>query len=136
MPEYEICYSKNEVKVNEEEVFDTVIASGTPYYKNYAVMLNGEEKYYVATYEEAEKIIATLKEKKSTNIDSITYSAKYSSENLSESVVDDVVAALFVEPKPDPVPVVKKNTRATYSTSVYPIICPFSFTAYIGLNKK
>ena len=108
MPEYEICYSKNEVKVNEEEVFDTVIASGTPYYKNYAVMLNGEEKYYVATYEEAEKIIATLKEKKSTNIDSITYSAKYSSENLSESVVDDVVAALFVEPKPDPVPVVKK----------------------------
>ena len=80
MPEYEICYSKNEVKVNEEEVFDTVIASGTPYYKNYAVMLNGEEKYYVATYEEAEKIIATLKEKKSTNIDSITYSAKYSSE--------------------------------------------------------
>ena len=116
MPEYEICYSKNEVKVNEEEVFDTVIASGTPYYKNYAVMLNGEEKYYVATYEEAEKIIATLKEKKSTNIDSITYSAKYSSENLSESVVDDVVAALFVEPKPDPVPVVKKNTRATYSS--------------------
>ncbi len=116
MPEYEICYSKNEVKVNEEEVFDTVIASGTPYYKNYAVMLNGEEKYYVATYEEAEKIIATLKEKKSTNIDSITYSAKYSSENLSESAVDDVVAALFVEPKPDPVTVVKKNTRATYSS--------------------
>ena len=111
MPEYEICYSKNEVKVNEEEVFDTVIASGTPYYKNYAVMLNGEEKYYVATYEEAEKIIATLKEKKSTNIDSITYSAKYSSENLSESVVDDVVAALFVEPKPDPVPVVKKKYK-------------------------
>lgn len=117
MPEYEICYSKNDVKVNEEEVFDTVIASGTPYYKNYAVMLDGEEKYYVETYEEAEKIIATLREKKSTNIDSITYTAKYSAEVLNESAVDDVVAALFVEPKPDPVPVVKQTTRATYSNT-------------------
>ncbi len=41
----------------KREVFDTVITSGTPYYKNYAVMLNGEEKYYVATYEEAEKLL-------------------------------------------------------------------------------
>lgn len=117
MPEYEICYSKSDVKVDEEKVFDTVIASGTPYYKNYAVMLSGEEKYYVATYEEAEKIIADLKEKKSTNIDSITYTVKYSSENLTESSVDDVVAALFVEPKPDPKPVVQTTQRATYSGS-------------------
>lgn len=117
MPEYEICYSKSDVKVDEEKVFDTVISSGTPYYKNYAVMLNGEEKYYVATYEEAEKIIANLKEKKSTNIDSITYVAKYSPENLTESTVDDVVAALFVEPKPEPKPVVKTTPkRATYSS--------------------
>jgi len=109
MPEYEICYSKSDVKVDEEKVFDTVIASGTPYYKNYAVMLNGEEKYYVATYEEAEK--------KSTNIESITYSAKYSAESLTESTVDDVVAALYVEPKPDPKPVVKTAPkRATYSS--------------------
>lgn len=116
MPEYEICYSKSDVKVDEEKVFDTVIASGTPYYKNYAVMLNGEEKYYVATYEEAEKIIADLKEKKSTNIESITYTAKYSSENLTESTVDDVVAALFVEPELEPKPVVQTTRRVTYSS--------------------
>lgn len=103
LPEYEICYSKSDVKVNEDEVFDTVIATGTPYYKDYAVMVSGEEKYYVATYEEAEKIIADLKAKESTNIDSITYVAKYSSDQLNESSVDDVVAALFVEPEPVPV---------------------------------
>ncbi len=125
LPVYEICYSKKDVKVNEEEVFDTVINSGTPYYKNYAIMVNGEEKYYVSTYEEAEKIIANLKEKKSTNIDSITYVAKYSSEMLTESGVDDVVAALFVEPKPEPKPepvVAKKTTQKqsrSYSSGGY-----------------
>lgn len=121
LPEYEICYSKNDVKVDEDEVFDTVISTGTPYYKDYAVLVDGEEKYYVATYEEAEKIIADLKEKESTNVDSITYVAKYSSEELSESKVEDVVAALFVEPEPEPEPVtvVQKTTTTTrnYSSS-------------------
>lgn len=119
LPEYEICYSKSDVKVNEDEVFDTVIATGTPYYKDYAVMVSGEEKYYVATYDEAEKIIADLKAKESTNIDSITYVAKYSSDQLTESSVDDVVAALFVEPEPEPEPVVVQPTKVTrtYSSS-------------------
>ena len=71
MPEYEICYSKKDVEINEDEVFDTVIASGTPYYKSFAIMQDGEEKAYVATAEEAEKIIAELKGKNSTNVERI-----------------------------------------------------------------
>lgn len=115
MPEYEICYSKKDLKANEEEVFDKVIASGTPYYKNFAVLQNGEEKAYVATFEEAEKIIADLKEKKSNNIDTITYVTKYSSEKLENSSVETVVANLYVAPPPVVVKP-KKTTKKTTST--------------------
>lgn len=131
MPEYEICYSKNDIQIDEEKIFDTVIASGTPYYKNYAVMVDNEEKAYVATPEEAEKIIADLKEKKSQNADKITYVAKYSSDVLEESTVDKVVADLYVEPPPAPVVTKTKrnyytatgsvNTSQTVSYSVQPI---------------
>ena len=78
MPEYEECYSKRNIQPNEEEVFNAVIVSGTPYYRNFAILQNGEEKLYVSTFEEAEKVIADLKEKKSTNVDSLTYNIKYS----------------------------------------------------------
>jgi len=114
LPEYEICYSKKDIKSNEDQVYDTVIATGTPYYRNYAIMLDGEEKAYVATPEEAEQIIANLKEKKSTNAESITYVTKYSAEVLEESAVDKVVSDLFVEPVVEkPKTTTKKTTTAT-----------------------
>ena len=100
MPEYDRCYSKNEIEINEDKIFDTVIASGTPYYKNYAIKVDDEEKAYVATTEEAEKIIADLKEKKSQNAEKISYEAKYSADKLEESTADKVVADLYVEPPP------------------------------------
>ena len=118
MPEYEICYSKKDVEINEDEVFDTVIATGTPYYKSFAIMQDGEEKAYVATAETAEKIIAELKEKNSTNIESITYVAKYTSEKLEESTTENVVSALYVEPKVVEQPKIATSTRlGTVNTS-------------------
>lgn len=114
MPEYEMIYSKKDIKANEEVVFDTVIASGTPYYKCYAVLVSGEEKYYVETYQEAEKIVADLKEKKSTNADQITFNAKYTTEQMEKSTTDDVVAALFIAP---PVEKPKKTTSRNYGYS-------------------
>ena len=115
MPEYEACYSKKDVEVNDDVVFDTVIASGTPYYKDYAIMLDGEEKAYVATAEEADSIIETLKRKESTNAGSLSYVAKYSSEKLSESSTDDVVQNLYVAPAP--VVTATPAKRTTYATS-------------------
>ncbi len=119
MPEYEICYSKKDIKTNEEEVFDTVIASGTPYYKNYAILQSGEEKLYVKTFQEAENIIASLKEKKSTNAETITYVAKYSSEELENTDVTSAINSLYVAPVVEPTPVVtqKKTTTAKYPTT-------------------
>lgn len=117
LPEYEVCYSKKDIEANEEEVFDTVIALGTPYYKNFAIMQNGEEKSYVSTYEEAEKVITELREKNSTNVDSITYTTKYSSEKLENSDVETIVANLYVEPAPVVTTPAKTSSKTTTTTA-------------------
>ena len=99
MPKYEEVYSKKDINSNEEEIFDTVIAKGTPYYKQYAILVDKEEKYYVTSYEEAEKVIKELKDKKSTNIKKITYSVKYSSdEKQKETNTSTIVSKLYKKP--------------------------------------
>lgn len=118
LPQYEVCYSKKDIKTNEEEVFETVIATGTPYYKNYAILQSGEEKMYVETFEQAEQAIASLKEKKSTNADAITYQVKYSSEKLENSTVDTVVSALYVAPPPVEEKTTPKKTTTTSTGKV------------------
>ena len=119
MPEYEIIYSKKDLQANENTVFDTVIATGTPYYKSYAILVSGEEKYYVDTYQECEKIVADLKEKKSTNADQISFNAKYSTEQMEKKTTDDVVSALFIAPPVEkPKVVAKRTTTTTTTTSV------------------
>lgn len=118
LPQYEVCYSKKDIKTNEEEVFETVIATGTPYYKNYAILQSGEEKMYVETFEQAEQAIASLKEKKSTNADAITYQVKYSSEKLENSTVDAVVSALYVAPPPVEEKTTPKKTTTTSTGKV------------------
>ena len=107
MPKYEEVYSKKDINSNEEEIFDTVIAKGTPYYKQYAILVDKEEKYYVSSYEEAEKVIKELKDKKSTNIKKITYSVKYSSdEKQKEAKTSTIVSKLYKKP-------VEKKTVST-----------------------
>ncbi len=117
MPEYEICYSKKDIKANEEEVLDTVIASGTPYYKNYAILQSGEEKLYVKTFQEAEQVIADLKEKKSTNAESITYVAKYSAEQLENTDVATAVNNLYLAPVVTTTTTKPKTTTGKYATT-------------------
>ncbi len=117
MPEYEMIYSKKDLQANETTVFDTVIATGTPYYKSYAILVSGEEKFYVDTYQECEKIVADLKEKKSTNADQISFNAKYSTEQMEKKTTDDVVSALFIAPPVEKPKVVAKKTT-TRATSV------------------
>lgn len=113
MPKYEEVYSKKDINSNEEEIFDTVIAKGTPYYKQYAILVDKEEKYYVSSYEEAEKVINELKEKKSTNIKKITYSVKYSSdEKEKETKTSTIVSKLYKKPVEK-----KKVTTTNYYSS-------------------
>lgn len=112
MPKYEMCLLKREVETNDEEVYNKIVETGVSYYKYYTIMLNGEEKYNVATYEDAENVINQLKEKNSNNIDKITTVEKYDTSVAEFASVDSCVEGLY-EKKPTPVVVAKKTTYSS-----------------------
>lgn len=95
MPQYEMCMIKKGLVANDDEIFDTVISSGVPYYKYYAILENNEEKYYVMNYEECEKVLNELKDKNSKNKDSVTCILKYETELKEFTSTDKIVAALY-----------------------------------------
>ena len=80
LPEYEICLLKKDIKTNDEEIVDTIKNRGITYYRYYAILENGEEKAYVAKFEDAESVINQLKEKNSTNVDKLSIIEKYETE--------------------------------------------------------
>lgn len=107
LPSYKMCLLKKGLTANDDEILSTVISSGTPYYKYYAIMENGVEKCYVQSYEESESIIGQLKEKNSDNKDAVTYMVKYDTQLSEFSNTETAVASLYVEPQ------VNKKTPAT-----------------------
>ena len=113
LPEYHLCLLKKDIVTNEDQIFDIVKSLGTAYYRYYAVLESTEPKAYVATYEEAEKIIEELKSKSSANIDKLTYIEIYETELKDFTTVENAVASLYVKP------VVKKKvtTIAKFSTA-------------------
>ena len=96
-PEYDLCLIKKGLTANDDEIYNAVISSGVPYYKYYAILENGVEKYYVSTYEEADAIIEELKTKNSQNKDSVTYVLKYEKELKDFVNQGTAVAALYKE---------------------------------------
>ena len=98
LPNYKMCLLKKGLTANDDEIFQSVISTGTPYYKYYAILENGVEKCCVQTFEESEAIINQLKEKNSNNKDEVSYIVKYDTQ-LSELInIDTAVASLYVEP--------------------------------------
>ena len=92
LPTYKLCLLKKGIVTNDEEIFETIKEIGTTYYKYYAVALDGEEKSYVATFEEAEKVVEELKSKNSANIDKITIVEKYETEKEETEETSTIVA--------------------------------------------
>ena len=110
LPEYKMCLLKKGITTNSDEIFSKVISSGIPYYKYYAILDNNEEKYYVQTFEEAEKVLNELKEKDSNNKDNITYALKYNTELKTFTDTTTAVASLYVE---KPKVVAKPKTKTS-----------------------
>ena len=98
LPEYKLCLLKKDIECNDEEIFNKIIATGTTYYKYFAILDNQEEKQYVKDIETAEAIIEELKEKSSTNIDNLTIMEKYETELQEFSDKDTAVAGLYQQP--------------------------------------
>ena len=95
MPQYSLCFLKRNIEANDEEIYNKVIGQGTSYYKYYSINVSNEEKEYVSTFEEAEQVVAKLKEKNSNNIDKITITEKYETDLKEFATVDKCVADLY-----------------------------------------
>jgi len=99
LPEYSLCFVKRDKVEDTDQIIEKMKTLGTTYYEYYAVIDDGEEKYYVATKEEAEAAIDELKDKKSNNIDDLSYTKVYNIELGEFSEKDTIVAGLY-EKKP------------------------------------
>lgn len=107
LPEYKLCLLKKDITTNDEEIFETIKGTGVAYYRYYAILDEGEEKSYVATFQEAEEVVAGLKEKNSVNKNSITILEKYEQEAEDIVTSEEVISTLYEKP------VVKKTNRVT-----------------------
>ena len=98
MPEYELCLLKKGIVTNDDEIFNKIKESGVTYYRYYAITENQEEKTYVSSFEDAEKVVSDLKEKNSTNINNIAIVEKYETEMKDLVTAEEAVSKLYAEP--------------------------------------
>ena len=98
LPEYSLCLLKKENTANDDEIFEKIKNSGTTYYEYYAITEKSNEKYYVASKEDAEKILDKLKEKKSRNIDDLAYTQIHSTELKEFKDSETVISELYKKP--------------------------------------
>ena len=113
MPEYELCLLKKDVQTNDDEIYNKIVGQGTSYYRYYALLEDGEEKYFLSNFEDAENVVNELKEKESTNSDKLTILEKYDTSEAEFTDVETCVAKLYKEK-----PVVK--VAKTGSTGIPP----------------
>ena len=116
LPEYRMCLVKREVVTNDDGIFDKIQSEGTSYYRYYAILENQEEKIYVKTFNEAEKIVNKLKKKGSSNMSKITIAEKYETKLQKMTNVEKAVSKLYQKPKP--VVVASISNPGTVNTSL------------------
>ena len=116
LPEYKLCLLKKNIIANDEEIFNKVKEQGTTYYRYYAISEKQEEKFYVSNFEEAEKVVNSLKEKKSSNINNVSIVEKYETEMKELVSSEQAISKLYVAP-PKKVVVAKKSSSTKYASS-------------------
>lgn len=110
MPEYQLCLLKRDVETDDDAIYNKVMQNSTTYYRYYAILEDGETKYYLATFDEAEDVLNQLKEKESTNSDKITIEEIYNTEMKEFAQVDTCVNGLY---KAKPVVKVAKSSSGS-----------------------
>lgn len=119
LPEYKLCLLKKDNKTNDDEIFEKVKALGTSYYRYYAITVDGEEKIYVSSSEEAETTIEQLKEKNTANKEGLSFVEKYETELQELSSVEIAVNKLYVEPVVEKKVTIAKNVgKVNTSTKI------------------
>ena len=92
LPTYKAVLLKRNIKTNDEEILNKVVESGIAYYKYYAIAVDNQEKAYLKTFGEAEQVIQELKNKKSTNADSLGIIEKYAKKQVAEKEIETQVS--------------------------------------------
>ena len=65
LPSYELKFVDKNMQTNEEQIIAKIEENSETTYAMYAVTLNGENKTYVNTLEEAEEVVSKIKEENS-----------------------------------------------------------------------
>ncbi len=99
LPEYKLCLLKRNIVTNDDEIYNKVTEQGIPYYRYYAILEDQEEKFYISSFEKAESVINTLKDKNSENVDKISIVEKYETGIKDLVETEEVVSKLYVEKK-------------------------------------
>lgn len=115
LPEYKLCLLKKNIVTNDEEIFNKIKEQGVTYYRYYAIANNQEEKLYVSTFEEAEGIVNSLKEKNSANINTISIVEKYETGMQDLISSEEAISKLYVEPAK--IVTVAKSTSNKYTAT-------------------
>lgn len=97
LPTYSLCLLKRGITTNDDEIFEKVKQTGTTYYRYFAVLEDNEEKLYVTDFSTAENVVQGLKDKDSSNIDSIQIIEKYETELKEFVTTEQAVASLYKE---------------------------------------
>ena len=116
LPEYKLCLLKKDIVANDDEIFNKIKDEGVTYYRYYAITDNNEEKAYVGTFEDAEKVINDLKSKDSSNMETVAIVEKYETEMKDLITADEAVSKLYVE-KPKVITVAKKSSSTKYAAT-------------------
>ncbi len=95
LPIYTSCLLKRNVQTNDDEIFEKVTSSGTPYYKFYAVTDENNEKVYLQSFSDAEEVVNQLKSKNSANSNDLGIVEKYEVSKAEFKEVDACVNELY-----------------------------------------
>lgn len=139
MPKYELTFLKRNIETNDNDIYNAVVSTGVTYYNYFAMQLNGEDKYFVSKYSEAEDIINKLKEKDSNNIDNIQIVERYNTELAGFTNVDECVNGLYEKKEKQ-----KSKYSGTSNKSTYVASLGISFvepaqgivTSRFGIRKR
>lgn len=115
IPEYKLCFLKRGIETNDDEIYEKITSTGTTYYHYYAVALNNEEKVYVSTFEDAEKVVEGLKEKNSANIDNISIVERHVTDKHDITETEVAVNSLYEEKKPSETVIAQTKTKSSGS---------------------
>lgn len=98
MPKYHLLLTTNNIKCNKEEVLKYIKNTQIVAYKNYAIILDGEEKQFVNTLETAQELIKDIKEEYEENLElDLGIKENYLYNTTNEETVEVAVAIANIE---------------------------------------